>query len=73
MSFDNTTGTIQHDPQLNRGDTANRSPAMQLKFDWLILLETLRLKERLMANPNDREALKFFAVSKESKDARKKA
>ncbi len=46
---------------------------MQLKFDWLILLETLRLKERLMANPNDREALKFFAVSKESKDARKKA
>ena len=36
-------------------------------------LETLRLKERLMVNPQDPDALKFFAVLKEWKDARKKA
>jgi hypothetical protein len=36
-------------------------------------LETLRLKERLMVNPHDPDALKFFAVLKEWKDARKKA
>ena len=36
-------------------------------------LETLRLKQRLLINPNDPDALKFFAVLKEWKDARKKA
>ena len=36
-------------------------------------LETLRLKERLMVNPHDPDALKFFALLKEWKDARKKA
>ena len=36
-------------------------------------LETLRLKEQLMVNPQDPDALKFFAVLKEWKDARKKA
>ena len=35
-------------------------------------LETLRLKERLLVNPHDPDALKFFAVLKEWKDARKK-
>ena len=30
------------------------------------------LKERLLVNPNDPDALKFFAVLKEWKDARKK-
>ena len=36
-------------------------------------LETLRLKERLMVNPHDTDALKFFAVLKEWKSARKKS
>ena len=36
-------------------------------------LETLRLKERLMNNPHDPDALKFFAVLKEWKSGRKKA
>jgi len=36
-------------------------------------LETLRLKERLMVNPHDPDALKFFAVLKEWKSGRKKA
>ncbi len=36
-------------------------------------LETLRLKERLMANPHDPDALKFFAVLQEWKSARKKS
>ena len=35
-------------------------------------LETLRLRERLMVNPNDPDALKFFAVMDEWKEARKK-
>jgi PAS domain S-box-containing protein len=36
-------------------------------------LESLRLKERLLVNPNDEDALQFFAVLKEWKAARKKA
>ncbi len=36
-------------------------------------LETLRLKQRLLVNPNDPDAFKFFAVLKEWKDVRKKA
>jgi PAS domain S-box-containing protein len=36
-------------------------------------LETLRLKERLLVNPNDPDALKFFAVLKEWKARRKQA
>ena len=35
-------------------------------------LETLRLKERLMVNPNDADALQFFAVLKEWKATQKK-
>ena len=35
-------------------------------------LETLRLKERLLVNPNDPDALAFFAVLKEWKATRKK-
>jgi len=35
-------------------------------------LETLRLKDRLLVNPHDRDALRFFAVLKEWKSARKK-
>ena len=36
-------------------------------------LETLRLKERLLVNPDDAVALRFFAVLKEWKAARRKA
>jgi len=36
-------------------------------------LETLRLKQRLLVNPNDTEALSFFSVLDEWKAARKKA
>ena len=36
-------------------------------------LETLRMKERLLVNPNDADALQFFAVLKEWKSPRKKA
>ena len=36
-------------------------------------LETLRLKERLLVNPHDPDALNFFAVLKEWKSGRKKA
>jgi PAS domain S-box-containing protein len=36
-------------------------------------LESLRLKQRLLADPNDTEALAFFAVLKEYRDARRKA
>ncbi len=61
---------------------------MQQKFDWLIVLEnlrrgimatdvteleSLRLKERLMANANDADALSFFSVLDEWKSAGKKA
>jgi hypothetical protein len=35
---------------------------MHLKFDWLIVLENLRMKERLFFNPNDESALNFFSV-----------
>jgi PAS domain S-box-containing protein len=35
-------------------------------------LESLRLKQRLLADPNDTEALAFFAVLKEYRDARRK-
>ena len=35
-------------------------------------LEPLRLKERLMVNPNDADALQFFAVLKEWKATQKK-
>ena len=35
-------------------------------------LETLRLKERLLVNPHDPDALKFLAVLKEWNAARKK-
>ena len=35
-------------------------------------LETLRQKERLMVNPRDPDALKFFSVFQEWKSARKK-
>ncbi len=36
-------------------------------------LETLRLKERLLVNPSDPDALRFFAVLKEWKAKRKQA
>jgi PAS domain S-box-containing protein len=36
-------------------------------------LETLRFKERLLVNPNDPDALRFFAVLKEWKARRKQA
>jgi PAS domain S-box-containing protein len=36
-------------------------------------LETLRLKQRLLADPSDRDALSFFSVLDEWKAARKKA
>ena len=36
-------------------------------------LESLRLKERLLINPHDPDALKFFSVLQEWKSARKKA
>ena len=36
-------------------------------------VESLRLKQRLLADPNDSEALAFFAVLKEYRDARRKA
>ncbi len=36
-------------------------------------LETLRMKQRLLVDPHDRDALSFFAVLKEWKVARKKA
>jgi len=36
-------------------------------------IESLRLKQRLLADPNDSEALAFFAVLKEYRDARRKA
>ena len=36
-------------------------------------LEALRLKQRLLVNPNDAEALSFFSVLDEWKSARKKA
>lgn len=36
-------------------------------------LETLRMKQRLLADPNDRDALSFFAVLDEWKTRRKKA
>jgi PAS domain S-box-containing protein len=35
-------------------------------------VESLRLKQRLLADPNDAEALAFFAVLKEYRDARRK-
>jgi hypothetical protein len=42
---------------------------MQLKFDWLVAeqedvtgFEALRLKQRLMADPGDSEALRLFSV-----------
>lgn len=35
---------------------------MQLKFDWLIVLENLRMKERLFVNPNDETAPSFLAA-----------
>lgn len=51
---------------------------MQLKFDWLVVLENLRrgiteleglrMKQRLLINPNDAEALAFFAVLDEWND-----
>ena len=40
---------------------------MQLNFDRRVVLETLRLKERLLGNPDDAVALKFFAVLDERK------
>ncbi len=36
-------------------------------------VESLRLKQRLLIDPNDSEALDFFAVLKEYRDARRKA
>jgi hypothetical protein len=36
-------------------------------------IEALRLKQRLLFNPHDPEALHFFAVLDEWKSARKKA
>ena len=36
-------------------------------------LEGLRLKERLLVNPNDADALRFLSVLAEWKSARKKA
>jgi len=36
-------------------------------------IESLRLKQRLLIDPNDSEALDFFAVLKEYRDARRKA
>ena len=36
-------------------------------------LESLRLKQRLLVNPNDAEALSFFSVLNEWKSARKEA
>ena len=36
-------------------------------------VESLRLKQRLLVDPNDSEALDFFAVLKEYRDARRKA
>jgi PAS domain S-box-containing protein len=36
-------------------------------------IEALRLKQRLLVNPNDADALSFFAVLKEWKSARKTA
>ena len=36
-------------------------------------LETLRMKQRLLVDPNDRDALNFFSVLDEWKANRKKA
>jgi hypothetical protein len=35
---------------------------VQLNFDRRVVLQTLRMKERLLVNPDDAVALKFFAV-----------
>ena len=36
-------------------------------------METLRMKQRLLVNPNDAEALSFFSVLDEWKSKQKKA
>jgi hypothetical protein len=36
-------------------------------------LEALRLKQRLLVNPNDADALSFFSVLSEAKSLRKQA
>jgi hypothetical protein len=48
--------------------TASKN-TVQLKFDWQVMLKTLRREDKLLTNQNEADALKSFTAPKEEKAA----
>ena len=60
------------EPEMIHGAESSFDPRPRAEQEDVTELESLRLKERLMVNPHDPDALKFFSVLEQWKSSQQR-